>query len=71
MLTDDVVWIRPSEFAREFRKSHRTILYWVSEGFIISLGYRVRRSATGYLEIGVPRCEYSRYQSRKMEQSVI
>ena len=37
-----------TEVAREFNKTRKTIHEWCQSGFILQLGYTVRRDATGH-----------------------
>lgn len=43
----DPGWVPISTVAREFHKTRQTIHRWCRNGFILSLGYRTRRTATG------------------------
>lgn len=64
--SDSFVWVSTREFAQEFRKTNRTVQRWCSAGFVLSLGYRIRRDATGHWEVGIPCTEYS-FQFRKRD----
>lgn len=58
--SDNIVWVTTSEFAQEFRKTNRTVQRWCTAGFVLSLGYRIRRDVTGHWQVGVPHEEYSK-----------
>lgn len=50
----NIVWVPISEFAREYNKSRVTIVRWIEESFIFSLGVTVKRDVTGHWYIGKP-----------------
>lgn len=54
MSKPDVIWVPVSEFAKEYNKASWTIVRWIREGFIFSLGVRVKRDVSGYWYIGKP-----------------
>lgn len=45
-------WYRMSEVARYFGKSQMTIWKWCTDGFILTLGYRLRHDRNGRWFIG-------------------
>jgi len=45
---DNTVWLPLSAVAKEFGKSRQTIHLWCQDGFILTLGYRARRTPKGY-----------------------
>jgi hypothetical protein len=51
---DGCRWFKPSEIAKQFNKSPMTIRRWCGSGFILTLGYRLRRDVKGQTMIGVP-----------------
>lgn len=62
----DVVWVPTGELAHEYGKTPRTIVRWATEGFLLTLGYRIRRDTTGHWLVGVSREEHAKFQ-RKIE----
>lgn len=52
--SDECRWYKLSEIARQFQKSEMTIWNWCNNGFIFTLGYRLRRDVSGHLFVGVP-----------------
>jgi len=54
----DTVWVPVSDFAVEFNKNPVTIKHWIANGFLLELGYRVKRDFTGHWIIGIPTTEY-------------
>lgn len=62
LLTDGLVWIPASEIAREYNRTPRLIRVWCSTGFLIELGYRIRRDATGHWIVGVPHSQYRNFR---------
>lgn len=45
---EDSVWIPLSKLAKEFEKSRVTIHNWCVDGFLLTLGYRIRRDCKGH-----------------------
>jgi hypothetical protein len=41
-------WVTIADVARRLGKTRQTVHNWVTSGFILTLGYRVRRDYTGY-----------------------
>lgn len=71
MTESDCVWVPVSEFAAEFNKTNRTVQKWCASGFVLSLGYRIRRDVTGHWEIGVPQKEYAKqFRTAAMQPSL-
>jgi len=65
----DVVWLSPTELATEYNKTRITIYRWCSSGFILTLGYRLKREANRRYSIGVPVPEYSTFVTRHLTPS--
>lgn len=57
---DGYNWRTVSEVAREYQKAPITILRWCQEGFLLTLGYRLKRDTTGHWLIGCPVIETRR-----------
>jgi hypothetical protein len=51
---DGCRWFKVGEIAKQYQKSPFTIWRWCREGFIFSLGYRLRRNVKGQTMIGIP-----------------
>jgi hypothetical protein len=49
-----VVWIPPSQFALAYDKHPATIRQWCITGFIVEMGYQLKRDVKGHWFIGVP-----------------
>lgn len=60
-MTDELVWVPISVIAKEYGKSPRMIRKWVHSGFILEIGYFVRRDITGHFIIGVPRKNFGNF----------
>lgn len=41
-------WIPVSQLAREYNKSKMTIIRWIDNGFLVTLGYRIWRDVSGH-----------------------
>ena len=53
-IENGVMWIPVAQMAREYHKSKDTIKRWIEDGFILQLGYTVKRDPSGYWLIGKP-----------------
>lgn len=62
--TSDLQWLSVSDIAREYDRTPTMIRVWCRTGFIITLGYHVRKDHTGHWLIGVPP-----YLATKIENS--
>ena len=51
---NDMIWVSVSELAEEYHKSRKTILNWIYDGFLIQMGYSLRKDPSGYWYIGKP-----------------
>jgi hypothetical protein len=66
-LTDDgYLWRTVSEVAREYQKAPITIARWCEDGFILTLGYRLKRDVTGHWLIGTPYTETRQTQPKPL-----
>lgn len=54
------VWLDVPEFARKQQKARTTIYEWCASGFVVELGYVIRKDVTGHWRIGIPP-EHSAY----------
>ena len=52
--TDAIVWLDTEEFAIRQCKGGSTIRRWCNSGFIVELGFLLRRDPKGYWQIGIP-----------------
>lgn len=60
----DVVWVPASELAHEYGKTRQTIINWCADGFMLSLGFKVRRDPTGHWLVGLSREEHAKLERR-------
>lgn len=47
-----MVWVPISSLAEEYHKSKCTIWRWISDGFLVQLGYCIKREPGGYWYAG-------------------
>jgi hypothetical protein len=67
IVTDgDIVWLPISVVALMYSRSAESIRLWCIEGYIIQLGYRVRRECRGQWRIGIPVTEYSKFSNAQV-----
>jgi hypothetical protein len=59
----EVMWIPLSILAEEYGRSTRLMREWAETGFIIELGYAVRKDETGHWIIGVPHGLYRNFRN--------
>lgn len=52
-----MVWVPVADFAREYHKSRTAIKNWIADGFIFTLGFRVKKDVKGNVYIGKPQSE--------------
>lgn len=62
----DVVWVPTGELAHQYGKTQRTIIRWATDGFLLSLGFQVRRDIKGHWLVGLSREEHAKLE-RKVE----
>jgi hypothetical protein len=60
---DNVIWLSISAFARVYSRDTRTIRRWCTDGYVLTLGYRLRRECRGQWRIGVPSDEYRTFRT--------
>jgi hypothetical protein len=49
---NNIVWVPVGEFAKEYNKSKWTIIRWIHNRFIFSLGVSVKRDISGRWYVG-------------------
>ena len=62
----DRVWVTPPRLAVEFNKTEMTMRRWCYSGFILSLGYLLRREPRGRWLIGIPLDEYRTFRTASL-----
>jgi hypothetical protein len=62
----DVVWVPVSVMAEVFSRNPWTIRRWCIEGYIVQLGYRVKRESRGQWKIGVTPSEYRTFRTQQI-----
>lgn len=55
---DGLVWMSPPRLGKLFNKHGDTIRIWCHSGFILTLGYKLKRDPKGHYLIGIPASEY-------------
>jgi hypothetical protein len=63
--TAETTWLTVREFATKQEKRPVTIYKWISEGFVVELGFRINRDATGHWKIGIPQDHASFHDLRE------
>jgi hypothetical protein len=61
---DELVWLPANAIALEYNRSPRLIRVWCTNGFLIELGYRVRRDETGHWIVGVPLPKFEAFEKK-------
>lgn len=59
-----IVWLPISELAVEYNRTPRLMRIWCANGFLIELGFRVRRDETGHWIVGVPEPVYQTFKQK-------
>ena len=49
-----MIWLTVREFAAKQNRHRLTIYRWVADGFVLELGFKLRRDVTGHITIGIP-----------------
>jgi len=62
-MTQEITWVPVSVIAAEYQRTPQMIRNWVRSGFIVEIGFSVRRDMTGHFIIGVPTSEYEKFQN--------
>jgi hypothetical protein len=66
----EVTWIPLSMLAEEYNRSTRLMRQWVQTGFVLELGYAVRRDETGHWIVGVPHGLYRNFRKNRNQPVV-
>jgi len=69
-MTETLIWLPISAIAREYQKTPQMIRNWVRSGFILEIGYSVRRDVTGHFIIGVPVSLYANFANKPIQPVV-
>jgi len=69
-MTETLIWLPISAIAREYQKTPQMIRNWVKSGFILEIGYAVRRDVTGHFIIGVPVHLYANFTNNQIQPVV-
>ena len=48
------LWLSLTNFARRMNKHPETVRKWCESGFVVELGYFLRKDCTGHWFIGIP-----------------
>ena len=59
----DRVWLPISQVAKEYSRDPESIRRWCLSGFLIELGFAIRRDQTGHWIIGVPQSVYEKFST--------
>ena len=65
-----IVWVPASEVAIEFGRVPRTMRRWCDTGYVLNLGYRIKRDQTGHWLVGVPTEEYRTFKTYRARTSL-
>lgn len=68
-MTNEITWVPVSVIAAEYQRTPQMIRNWVRSGFIVEIGFSVRRDVTGHFIIGVPTSEYENFTTQKSQNS--
>jgi hypothetical protein len=60
---EEFVWLPISAIAREYNRDPESIRRWCLNGFMIELGYTIRRDETGHWIVGVPQYLYRNFST--------
>jgi hypothetical protein len=66
-VTEEITWVPVSVIAAEYQRTPQMIRNWVRNGFIVEIGFSVRRDVTGHYIIGVPTPEFRRFATQRMQ----
>jgi len=69
-MTESLIWLPVSAIACEYQKSPQMIRNWVKSGFIIEIGFSVKRDVTGHFIIGVPYSLYANFTNKQTNRVV-
>jgi hypothetical protein len=65
-MSHEITWVPVSVIAAEYQRTPQMIRNWVRSGFIVEIGFSVRRDVTGHFIIGVPTSEYENFKNAKL-----
>ena len=65
MIERELTWVPVSVIAAEYQRTPQMIRNWVRSGFIVEIGFSVRRDVTGHYIIGVPTADYEKCANAK------
>lgn len=68
-MKDDITWVPVSIIAAEYQRTPQMIRNWVRSGFIVEIGFSVRKDITGHYIIGVPTSEYRNFSTQRVQSS--
>lgn len=54
LMNRPTLWLTVSNFAKKMNRQPITIYKWCESGFIVELGYLLRKDCTGRWSIGIP-----------------
>jgi hypothetical protein len=66
-MTPEIIWVPVSVIAAEYQRTPQMIRNWVRSGFIVEIGFSVRKDITGHYIIGVPTSEYRNFSTQKSQ----
>lgn len=62
-MNESLTWVPVVVIAREYEKSPQMIRNWIRSGFILELGFMVKRDVTGHFKVGVPDAKLRNFQT--------
>lgn len=68
-MTGEITWVPVSMIAAEYHRTPQMIRNWVRSGFIVEIGFSVRKDVTGHYIIGVPTSEFRNFASQRTQTS--
>jgi len=66
-MTEEITWVPVAEIAAEYQRTPQMIRNWVKSGFIVEIGFSVRKDITGHYIIGVPTSEYRNFSKQRAQ----
>lgn len=58
---ESITWVPVSVIALEYQRTPQFIRRWCSSGYILELGYSLRRDSLGHWLVGVPTPLFERF----------
>ena len=68
-MKQEITWVPVSVIATEYQRTPQMIRNWVKSGFIVEIGFSVKKDVTGHYIIGVP-TDYFRQFSKQSLQNI-